>query len=195
MRYFIFLMLIGLPSVGFSQSLKRCMNFFSGSKTLQYKISPETQLTNPYSKELFVKLYQQIENQSLFSHKEKQEIILKTEQLINFMESHPDNKRLKVLTPLLVSAIESLPALFDYTKNSVNPYLDSTSTIKVILVILTHYTWSYIHQESNHLDWPRLNKILLAIAHFKTQPNDFSLYKILRTVREKHSIEELIHCR
>ena len=147
------------------------------------------------SKELFLKLYQQIEIQPLFSKKEKEELILKTEQIISFIESHPNNPQLKMVIPHLLSAIESLPLLFDYAKNSSNPYLDSISTIKVVSVILTRYTWAYLHEESNHLDWPRLGKILSTIADFKSKPNDFSFYKILRAVREKHSIKELINCR
>ena len=195
MRYLIILLVIILPSTGISQSIIRCMDIFSKSKSLEYKLSSKTELTNPYSKELFLNLYQQIENNSLLSKKEKQEFILNTEAIIHFIESHPHNQKLEVLTPQLLSAVQSLPAIFEFTKNPSSSYLDTTTALKVVLVSLTRYTRAYIMQESNHLDWPRLHKILSVIAHFKTNPNAFSLYKILRAVREKHSLKEFINCR
>ena len=201
MRYFIIFNFIVLPWVSLSQPVMSCVNMFSNSKSLEYKISLNTEFKHPYSKQLFLNLYTQIESMPLLYKKEKQdkklkqEFILKTEEIINFIESHPHNPKLKALTPKLLQATEALPAIFNFVENQQTSFLDTKTALKVVVVALTRYTGTYLKQEVNHLDWARLDKILSSIADFNTQPTAFSLYKILRSVREKHSLWEFINCR
>ena len=194
MRAFI-LFFIVLPSSVFSNPIQKCLSVFT--KSMEYKLLSSAEFKSDYSKELFSGLYKQIEHSSSLTKKEKQRFILETEKTIRFIESHSNNRRLKVLSPQLLSALSAFPEIFEFTEKGLSPssYLDTKTAFKVSLASLTYYIRAYLSHESQNLDWGRLNTILSSIAQFKEEPNSVSIYKILRAVREKHSLNEYINCR
>ena len=204
MKYLIglFFMSLIFYSEGQPSFLSRCYNSFR-STPVQYSLSENTNWSNPYAKELFSSVYQQLSTLEgkVLSPSEMKNYIFHLEKLMNHMESSSDSdikNRLAFMNSHFSDAIKAFPIIVSFIKSSkASEYesLDTDTIIKLILATFSWHTMAYLtHPQVERLDWARMNKILKSISDFKDKRNVFSLYKIQRAVRQKYSIREYLHC-
>lgn len=191
------LILIFLSANSHAKFLEACKNLFISPK-LKIQWSSKQKFTQPYSQKLFDKLYSTVSNWNILSQTEKQKYIIEIEKSISFIESHSHTyEKLNIMNPQLIKAIEAFPQLLKFVNENQNQaHLNTKQSLEIALVSLTKYTMAFIkHNNNDKLDLARWSAIMQAIANFEKEPNAFSVYKIIRAVKEKHSLYEFLNCK
>ena len=182
---------------------KKCLGNFQ-SRPPQYSLSGKEQWANPYARELFVSVYQQLPSleEGLFSLAEINMSASSLSASIRLLESSADpgrQSRLNFIENELSQALQAFPAILSFVKNGeADKYesLDTKTVLQLVLATFGQHLRAYLTaSQAEKMDWPRLKLILSHIAGFKEEPSVFALYKIQRAVRQKYSFREYIYCR
>ena len=147
-------------------------------------------------------LKKQIQQSSLLNPSEKQSFLKELDETILFIRNQvitPKNKikkraRLKSLEPLLLKALQETSKILSFLENTPSPYLNKKQSVQIIFTSLTKFVRVHLSHpdEESLIDYSRYKKILTSIGAFDN--NLFSIYKITRAVKEKHSIYEYLNC-
>lgn len=193
-----------------SHSHGTCLHTIQKWDDLKREEAPKTtepidlaSLKNSYSLKLRSSLKEEVKNTALLSNKEKQKFLKELDQTISYLESkglsveagNRRSARLKVLEPLLFKSLEAAPSIHRFLKESESPYLNKKQALEIILITLTKYVRVYLNHPAKEfdIDFKRFEKILSNIAEFNG--GAFSVYKIIRSVREKYSLYEYLNCK
>ena len=158
---------------------------------------------NSYSLKLESVLKEEITKTKILSDKEKKVFFKELEQTIAYIENKDlaqadkskRGARLKVLEPLLMRSVQAVPSITSFLENELSPYLNKKQALKIVFITLTKYVKIYLSHpdKESDIDFKRFEKIISTIEKFNG--SSFSIYKIIRTVREKHSLYEYLNCK
>ena len=162
-----------------------------------------SRLENPYSLKLNSTLHTAISNTKFLSPKEKKAFFKELKQTISYIESkdlghtHREkrNARLKALESMILQAVKTSPIILSFLEQTSLPYINKKQVAEIIFITLTKYVRVHLShpKEEANIDFKRFEKIISSIAHFNW--NAFSIYKIIRAVREKYSLHEYLNCK
>ena len=196
-----FLLFIFFSFFAYSHSHDKCLKTVESlNKEGDLGLEP---LKNSYSLKLQSVLKEEITKTKTLSDKEKKVFFKELEQTIAYIEnkdlSQADKNnreaRLKVLEPLLMKSVQMAPSIISFLENESSPYLNKNQALSVIFITLTKYVKIYLSHpdKESDIDFKRFEKIISTIEKFNG--SSFSIYKIIRTVREKHSLYEYLNCK
>ena len=160
-------------------------------------------IKNPYSLKLHSVLKEEIAKTKILSDKEKKAFFKELEQTIAYIENKDlaqadkskRGARLKALEPLLMRSVQMTPSIISFLESESSPYLNKKQALKIIFITLTKYVKIYLSHpdKESDIDFKRFEKIISTIEKFNG--SSFSIYKIIRAVREKHSLYEYLNCK
>jgi len=197
----ILLLFLGVFSYSFiANASLECQKLFK-PQNIEYKLSTKSVFTNPYAQDLFSSVYMSLSFlKTELSDSELKFYINFIEQTINLLENSSDHlgHSMHLMERFdLSKAIKAFPDIIHFLKSdqvSKHEFLDKQTILKLIVATFSQHLWTYFTHPSNKLDWARFERIIKSIAHFESQPNVFSLYKIQRVIKEKYSLKEYISC-
>ena len=195
------LFLIFFSFFAYSQSHDRCLKTVENlNKEGGLGLEP---IKNSYSLTLQSVLKEEIAKTKILSDKEKKAFFKELEQTIAYIENKDlaqadkskQGARLKVLEPLLMRSVQMTPSIISFLENESSPYLNKEQALKIIFITLTKYVKIYLSHpdKESDIDFKRFEKIISTIEKFNG--SSFSIYKIIRAVREKHSLYEYLNCK
>ncbi|MBC6415329.1 MAG: hypothetical protein GDA46_02945 [Bdellovibrionales bacterium] len=190
MKTFLILLLFSFYS--HSKFISSCLTVFV--KTLNQE---EMNLNLSYSESLYSQIYQKIPELSIFSKKEQKKYQTMVKTSLLYLESKSLNtKTFQVLEEKLLKAVQSVPQILKIIDENPSPYLNTKLALEIVITSLTKITTAYLsHNQTSQLDWTRFNIILSSIEEVQKTPTAFSLYKIIQTVKDKHSLYEYLNCK
>jgi len=144
-------------------------------------------------------LREQLDQTQLLSQREKKAFLKEIEFALDYLKTEnpgPNHKaRLEVLEPSIRKAFEVFPSIVSFLEAKPPVHLDKKQVLKVIVMTLTKYVRVYLSHPDDtlNIDFARFTKTLSSIAEFND--NAFSLYRVIRSVREKYSLHEYLNCK